>query len=204
MAGPDVPDDKLTINQAAALLGVHPRTVRDRIKDGTYKAEKTTINGSSTYLLSRTSLTDALANNTRTRDLQQPVSDVNQAALHELITELVNLKHQDAERENRVEGGKLRVQGAQTQMLVSSGLIVAMGAILSQMPDPQNLGVLYFALINLLGSIVAALTHLNVVARNIEAPELVPHPRAAFWRLISFGGFALGLCTFMVFLNLNV
>ncbi len=34
--------DTLTIRQAAALLNVHPNTVRNRIKSGTYRAEKIT------------------------------------------------------------------------------------------------------------------------------------------------------------------
>ena len=32
-------EDTLTISEAAAFLGVHKNTVRNRIKDGTYEAE---------------------------------------------------------------------------------------------------------------------------------------------------------------------
>ena len=34
------PPNRVTIAEAATLLGVHPNTVRNRVRDGTYKAEK--------------------------------------------------------------------------------------------------------------------------------------------------------------------
>jgi hypothetical protein len=48
--------DGLTISEAATLLGVHPNTVRNRIKDGTYIAEKVVTERGPTWMLRRNSL----------------------------------------------------------------------------------------------------------------------------------------------------
>lgn len=48
--------DKVSIREAAALLGVHPNTVRHRVKIGVYKAEKETTKHGPTWLIDRASL----------------------------------------------------------------------------------------------------------------------------------------------------
>ena len=48
--------DRLTISEAATLLGVHPNTVRNRIKDGTYLAEKIVTEHGPTWMLHHNSL----------------------------------------------------------------------------------------------------------------------------------------------------
>jgi excisionase family DNA binding protein len=45
--------DRLTIAEAARLLGVHKNTVRNRIKDGTYRAEKVLTERGETYFIDR-------------------------------------------------------------------------------------------------------------------------------------------------------
>src|SRR4028118_885193 len=45
--------ERLTIAEAARLLGVHKNTVRNRIKDGTYSAEKVLTERGETYFLDR-------------------------------------------------------------------------------------------------------------------------------------------------------
>jgi excisionase family DNA binding protein len=56
VVGSDELRDGLTIREAATLLGVHPNTVRNRIKDGTYEAEKILTDSGPTYYVSRESL----------------------------------------------------------------------------------------------------------------------------------------------------
>ena len=41
--------DTLTISEAAAFLGVHKNTVRNRVKDGTYEAEQVVTERGPTY-----------------------------------------------------------------------------------------------------------------------------------------------------------
>jgi excisionase family DNA binding protein len=54
--------DRLTIAQAAQLLGVHKNTVRNRIKDGTYRAEKILTERGETYFIDRKHLLQAHGN----------------------------------------------------------------------------------------------------------------------------------------------
>ena len=53
---PDVPAETVTIAEAAALLGVHRNTVRNRIKTGRYKAHKVVTPQGDTYAIERESL----------------------------------------------------------------------------------------------------------------------------------------------------
>jgi hypothetical protein len=48
--------DRVTIAQAAALLGVHPNTVRNRVKAGVYDAEKVVTENGQTWMIARNSL----------------------------------------------------------------------------------------------------------------------------------------------------
>ena len=48
--------DRVTISEATTLLGVHPNTVRSRVKDGTYEAEKILTERGTTWMIDRNSL----------------------------------------------------------------------------------------------------------------------------------------------------
>jgi hypothetical protein len=48
--------DRVTIAQAAALLGVHPNTIRNRVKAGVYDAEKVVTENGNTWMIVRNSL----------------------------------------------------------------------------------------------------------------------------------------------------
>ena len=82
--------DRITIAEAATLLGVHKNTVRNRIKDGTYKAEKVITERGETYLIERKSLLTNLTTNTLTRDSQQLVSPAPMEFLQELLRPFVS------------------------------------------------------------------------------------------------------------------
>jgi excisionase family DNA binding protein len=82
--------DRLTIAEAATLLGVHKNTVRNRIKDGTYKAEKVITERGETYLIERKSLLTNLTTNTLSRDSQQLVSPAPMEFVQELLRPFVS------------------------------------------------------------------------------------------------------------------
>lgn len=48
--------DRVTITEAATLLGVHPNTVRARVKAGVYEAEKVSTEHGLTWMIDRDSL----------------------------------------------------------------------------------------------------------------------------------------------------
>jgi hypothetical protein len=58
--------DRVTIRQAAALLGVHPNTIRKRVKEGLYEAVKVSTEHGFTWMVHRNSL----LNTPPTRDSQ--------------------------------------------------------------------------------------------------------------------------------------
>ena len=49
--------ERVTVAEAAALLGCHPNTVRYRVKVGMYRAEKIHTEGGPTWMIERESLT---------------------------------------------------------------------------------------------------------------------------------------------------
>jgi excisionase family DNA binding protein len=82
--------DSLTIAEAAALLGVHKNTVRNRIKNGTYKAETVITKRGPTYLIDRESLLTNLNTNTVPTGSQQLVNPQAMELVQELLRPFVN------------------------------------------------------------------------------------------------------------------
>ena len=116
-------EDALTIRQAAALLGVHPNTVRNRIKSKTYRAEKVVTEHGETYLiprseLSRASTTNNVVTPTPTQSPSQPLPDVREAMramLEPFVKELGEVREElGRERQRRQhaeeEAATLRAQ----------------------------------------------------------------------------------------------
>jgi excisionase family DNA binding protein len=86
--------DTLTISEAAAFLGVHKNTVRNRIKDGIYEAEKVVTERGPTYLIKRESILNTLTTNTLSSASQEHgtaiVSPQSLAFVQELLRPFVN------------------------------------------------------------------------------------------------------------------
>ena len=62
----DTLQDRVTIREASTLLCVHPNTVRKRVKDGVYEAEKVSTEHGFTWMIHR----NTLLNTPPTRDTQ--------------------------------------------------------------------------------------------------------------------------------------
>jgi excisionase family DNA binding protein len=82
--------DRLTIAEAAALLGVHKNTVRNRIKNGSYRAEMVQTERGPTYLIERESLLTNLSNNTLSSASQEVVSPQAMEFVQELLRPFVS------------------------------------------------------------------------------------------------------------------
>jgi hypothetical protein len=105
--------DRVTIAQAAALLGVHPNTVRNRVKDGTYKAEKVVTGRGPTWMIERNSL---VTNTPPSTSQQAPLQRKPGAELQatELVQELLRPFVEDLGRV-REELGAERVRREQAE-----------------------------------------------------------------------------------------
>jgi excisionase family DNA binding protein len=98
--------DRLTITEAAALLGVHKNTVRNRIKNGSYRAETVQTERGPTYLIERESLLTNLSTNTLSSASQELVStqalEFVQELLRPFVSELGEVREElGAERARR-------------------------------------------------------------------------------------------------------
>src|SRR5215204_3007681 len=82
--------DRLTIAEAAALLGIHKNTVRNRIKNGSYRAEMVQTERGPTYLIERESLLTNLTTNTLSSASQELVSPQAMEFVQELLRPFVN------------------------------------------------------------------------------------------------------------------
>src|SRR5215207_9862214 len=81
---------RLTIAEAAALLGVHKNTVRNRIKNGSYRAEIVQTERGPTYLIERESLLTNLSANTLSRASQELVGHQAMEFVQELLRPFVS------------------------------------------------------------------------------------------------------------------
>jgi excisionase family DNA binding protein len=82
--------DRLTIAEAAALLGVHKNTIRNRIKNGSYRAELVQTERGPTYLIERDSLLTSLTTNTLASASQELVSQQAMEFVQELLRPFVS------------------------------------------------------------------------------------------------------------------
>jgi excisionase family DNA binding protein len=82
--------DRLTIAEAASLLGVHKNTVRNRIKKGSYSAEMVQTERGPTYLIERESLLTNLTTNALSSASQEVVSPQAMEFMQELLRPFVS------------------------------------------------------------------------------------------------------------------
>ena len=82
--------DRLTIAEAAALLGVHKNTVRNRIKNGSYRAEMVQTEHGPTYLIERESLLTNMSANAPSRASQELVGHQAMEFVQELLRPFVS------------------------------------------------------------------------------------------------------------------
>ena len=99
-------DNRLTIAEAATLLGVHKNTVRNRIKNGSYRAEIVQTERGPTYLIERESLLTNLSTNTLSRAPQvlggHQAMEFVQELLRPFVSELGEIREElGAERVRR-------------------------------------------------------------------------------------------------------
>jgi excisionase family DNA binding protein len=161
---------RLTIREAATLLGVHYNTVSNRIKRGEIEAEKVVTERGPTWLIDP----DSLITNTSPSDSQQLVGRVPEEALTILAREIVREAGlgQAPEEQRRLEVKKMDFERAKSQMFVLSGVLVASVAVGSILP-PQGIEHLWLLLVALsaaVGSYSASYSEMFLTRGRVAAP----------------------------------
>ena len=117
-------EEALTIRQAATLLGVHPNTVRNRIKSGRYQADKAITDHGETYLIPRSELakdspTNSLASPPPIQEASQSLPDVReamQAMLAPFVRELGEVREELGREKERRERAEERIEELERQL----------------------------------------------------------------------------------------
>jgi len=199
--------ERVTIAEAATLLGCHANTVRSRVKVGIYRAEKVLTENGPKWMIDR----DSLTTNAPASARQQPVSGVpagQQEAIQELARAIVREAGiaQEPEAQATLEANKMAMEAAKTQILIGSGLLVGMTAVVGVLPKASlDSPLLYVAFGFVILSVYGGLLWLREIAAATARSEMPP----VFTRIIpNFGGlstilFSLGLAAFVLYVLWN-
>jgi hypothetical protein len=139
--------DRVTITEAATLLGVHPNTVRGRVKAGLYDAEKVATEHGLTWMIDR----DSLVNNPLPRDSQRAPSqmvnpeaatpiEVVQDLLRPFVEDLGRVREElGAERVRREQAERERDElAARLDSLTKTPEAPESAAEASDTPEPRS------------------------------------------------------------------
>ena len=195
--------EKLTISEAAILLGVNPDTVRNRIQDGTYRAEKMVTERGPTWMIDRSSL---IAETSPGTTSQQPVRMDREEAIQALAREIVREAglQRDPQQEVKLEANRFRVEAYKTQVTIGTGALVATGAVGSFVPSPDSVIYLVLAFTCNLFSLLLAFGAMHSIAQDVQSSEATSTRRSALLAGGSIMALALGITSLIFFLSFKV
>jgi hypothetical protein len=194
--------ERVTIAEASNLLGCHPNTVRNRVMAGMYSAEKVLTERGPTWMIDR----DSLTTNAPTAARQRAVNDVpvsQQEAIQDLARAIVREAGivQDPEAQARLEGNKLAAEAAKSLVLVASGLLVGMAAVVGVMPGASVFSpLLYLSFGSVVYSIAGGIVWMRGIAEATISDEGNALGPSSLMTVLSF---MFGLVSFVFYVLWN-
>lgn len=189
---PDRGADTVTIAEAAALLGVHPNTIRNRVKEGLYKAEKVLTERGPTWFIER----DSLVDNTSTTFSQQNVSELDVQGVPDLLTNLVNQlgeaqqgaqakEERDRLRQSGIEFWKATSDLFKHIMTLSLAALAAFGALLGGVfSDPGTWdGYLFEDMLFMPRNLIIPVTFLSFLLAALGSAFVISRSRYTIWHM---------------------
>jgi hypothetical protein len=133
---------------------------------------------------------------------QEPLNEHERELIREVVREIVKetVLAKDTERQAVLEASKLKVEAAKTQVLISSGSLVGIAAVVNVLPTQQQQFFILGAVIFLGLSVIGGFVWIEYIARAVT--DLRHPPREISW----FGPslLALGLVSFGLYVFYNV
>jgi hypothetical protein len=198
--------ERVTIAEAATLLGCDPETVRNRINDGMYRAEEVVTENGPTWMIDRGSLTT----NTPTTASQQGVSGMP-VGLQEAIQELARAIResgiaQDSEQEARIEAArieatKLAAESAKTNVLLSTGALVGIGTLVGVLPSSDHTRWLVIAILLVSASVLVGFRRMEDLAETVSARRA---PKLGSFGVLGPSILVAGLFSFAYYIVYNI
>jgi hypothetical protein len=102
-----------------------------------------------------------------------PTQQPQQEAIQELARGIVREAglQPDTEREAQIEGSKLEAEAFKTQVLIFSGLLVGLSAVVGILPKANMLWLLFLAFSFVLTSVVFGVLQMRHIARELADPQ---------------------------------
>jgi hypothetical protein len=130
---------------------------------------------------------------------KEPLTEREREALRELARALVRESGlaKDPEREAQLEGNKLQVEAAKTQVLISSGLLVGMAAVAGLVQTTVRLEWLFTAFILVLLSVIGGIGQIRGIAFKVARQETTGRA-APSMPLLTLTGALFAFVTFII------
>jgi hypothetical protein len=112
----------------------------------------------------------------------------------------------DGEREARLEGSKLEAEAFKTQVLISSGLLVGLSAVVGILPKANMLWLLFLAFSFVLASVVFGVLQMRHIAREVTDPEKAQQNWLLLFQPVQapLSYLVAGLLVFLLYLSYNL
>jgi hypothetical protein len=137
---------------------------------------------------------------------QEPLTEREKKAIQTWAREFVREVsiHPDPEREAKLEGRKLEAEAMKTQVLISSGLLVGLAAVIRLLPKATLTWLLLFAFLFVLTSVIFGIWEMRAIAQKVRSQDASERwlPFEPVRAPLTY--LAVGMLIFLIYLSYNI